>query len=76
MASDSLVGEGLAKSPYDELRAENERLRESLTKLIGIMEIASVMPAAIGKSLLIPWECPELNAARAELARKGDENGF
>lgn len=58
------------------LAAANEReegLREAMQKLIGMIEIAAVMPDAIRKHLLVEWDDPILNEARAALARKEGE---
>lgn len=46
---------------------ETERLSEALRTLIGHCEVAAVAPQAIGKTLVMTLDGPELAAARAAL---------
>lgn len=62
------------RAPADEitsLRAERDRLREALSDLLGLWEIAAVMPETIGKPLVLPMDCDPLNRARAALSPAG-----
>lgn len=47
--------------------SDNDRLAAALRELIGYCEIAAVAPAAIGKTLVMALDGPELTAARAAL---------
>jgi len=49
------------------LAARVAALEAGLRNLIGFLEIAAVMPDAIGKQLIAQWDGPELTAARALL---------
>ena len=51
-------------------RAESDlaAARASLRELIGMIEIAAVMPDAINKHLRVNWDDPALQRARAALA--------
>ena len=46
---------------------ERDKLRDALRTLIGYCEIAAVAPKAIGKTLVMALDGPELTEARAAL---------
>ena len=58
----------LADIRAESAEARAERLAAALRELIGIIEIAAVVPDAIKKTLLIAWDDPALERARAALA--------
>lgn len=60
-----------AGASIEAAEARAERYRAALAELVGLLEVAAVMPEAIDKRLFIAWDDPELNRARAAL--KGDE---
>ena len=45
-----------------------EQMRRALTKLIGTLEVMSVMPETLGKCPVLAIDAPELEQARAALA--------
>lgn len=45
-----------------------EQMRGALTKLIGTLEVMSVMPETLGKCPVLAIDAPELEQARAALA--------
>ena len=54
-----------AADAIDRLEAERDAALAALRELIGILEVASVMPDAINKHMLIAWDDPALQRARA-----------
>lgn len=54
------------------LRERNAEMEAALRELLGILEIASVMPDAIQKVYVPKMDAPELSRARAALAGKGE----
>lgn len=51
--------------------ARAERYRKALKELVGILEIAAVMPEAIHKQMFVSWDDPALERARAALRGEG-----
>jgi hypothetical protein len=50
-----------------------EQMREALVKLIGTLEVMSVMPETLGKYPVLAIDAPELEQARAALAAERGE---
>jgi hypothetical protein len=69
------LGEQLARA-RTEIESKNrlvEQMRAALTKLIGTLEVMSVMPETLGKCPVLAIDAPELEQARAALAAEEGE---
>lgn len=58
MAADSIVGAGLAPSPYAEVRAENERLRRDLAAAREALRKLANEASAYMHAVDQGWDCP------------------
>lgn len=52
--------------------ASNREAMEALRELVGILEVAAVMPEAINKRLFIAWDDPALDRARRAIGGRDE----